>query len=152
MAITPLTHKSILVTPMPFAEESHGSLGVSNQFVDPNAASSPTFSAQEKAAADFAALQTEAARLKAKTGFDWAVGNAVCDACGTTFGAVAPAGQSMFECPACHTHRARWKFSFVKPGRHWACVCGNMLFRASEQGWYCPQCGTDQDLPAFVKA
>lgn len=135
--IPALLRKDVIATPLPFKEVATMELGF-NPPVAPAVASNGDQM--------WAKLREEAIRLKQATGIDWAVGNAVCEACSTTFGTVQPASENVFPCPKCHTHRARWKYAFIKPGRHWACVCGNVTFRFAEGGGlYCPQCGVDQE-------
>jgi Zn finger protein HypA/HybF involved in hydrogenase expression len=146
--IPALLRKDVVASPLPFKEAT---------MADPLLGSLPTapalnlLSQDERSRQEFFLMQQEAMRLKQQTGVDFAVGNAVCEACGNEFAAVAPASESVFPCPRCRTHRARWKFNFIKPGPHWACGCGSVTFRVAQTGVYCPQCGQDQELPGFVK-
>lgn len=148
--IPALLRKDVIVSPLPFKEEMTATTGTIGQVV-PTAPTINFLSQDDHSRHDFNMLQQHAADLKKRFGVDYAVGNAICEPCGHEFAAVAPASESVFPCPRCRVHRARWKFNFIKPGRHWACSCGAVTFRVAETGVYCPSCGTDQELPNFVK-
>lgn len=69
-------------------------------------------------------------------------GKARCMACGHEEIAVAPVGVVWMECSECHA----MKSLFIGPceiegAAHWTCNCGNDLFHATPEGFYCPNCG-----------
>lgn len=68
-------------------------------------------------------------------------GPAVCLACQHKWVAVAPVGAVWLECPACSLERGRYVGQVSRDGDHWHCNCGNDLFRATQAGMYCPNCG-----------
>lgn len=72
-------------------------------------------------------------------------GAAFCIECRHTWTAVAPTGTGWLECPACTRMTGRFKYTMVKEDvAHWTCKCGNDLFYATPDGFYCPNCGADQ--------
>lgn len=73
-------------------------------------------------------------------------GDAFCLQCGHTWIAVAPAGETRFECPECHTMKGLWKFEFAPSEGSWVreCNCGNQLFYLTPEGHMCANCGTYQ--------
>lgn len=68
-------------------------------------------------------------------------GKAVCLACGNEWVAVSPIGTVWLECPECKTVKGLEKFTCVRETSHWECNCGNDLFHATPDGFYCPKCG-----------
>lgn len=52
-------------------------------------------------------------------------------------------GQEWYECPSCHTHKARVKYEYLRPEPTLECQCGNKLFFITQQHIYCPNCGRD---------
>jgi hypothetical protein len=73
-------------------------------------------------------------------------GDAFCIGCGHTWQAVAPTGTTAFECPACGTHKGKWKFEFYPPvgSSVRQCNCGNQLFYLTPDGHLCANCGVYQ--------
>ena len=72
-------------------------------------------------------------------------GSAVCLGCRHRWQAVAPVGTFEFECPSCHTNMGRILNEVVRQKEPvWTCHCGNQYFLATDQGMYCPNCGTWQ--------
>lgn len=69
-------------------------------------------------------------------------GLAVCLDCKHEWTAIVPAGTIWLECPACSLVRGRFKYNHEREGDHWHCYCGNYLFAVTEEGTYCPNCGT----------
>jgi len=61
--------------------------------------------------------------------------------------AVAPVGETRFECPECHTQKGLWKFAFAPKVGDMVreCRCGNQLFYIKPEGHMCANCGTVQD-------
>lgn len=76
----------------------------------------------------------------------YASGEAFCVSCGHVWAAAMPTGLVWFECPSCHTHKGRWKFSFLpEEGTLMReCNCGNRLFYLTPEGHLCAECGTYQ--------
>lgn len=72
-------------------------------------------------------------------------GKARCLACRHEWIAVAPVGVVWMECPSCSLERGRYIAQIERPGEHWHCNCGNELFFATNDGFYCPNCGTWQN-------
>ena len=68
-------------------------------------------------------------------------GKARCLACKHEWVAVAPVGVIWMECPACTLERGRFVAQVERDGLHWHCNCGNDLFHATPDGFYCPNCG-----------
>ena len=71
-------------------------------------------------------------------------GEAVCIACKHTWIAVQEGvSENMLECPACHAYKGHYRFPHI-PDDHttWVCNCGNNLFYVSNDGFFCPNCGT----------
>lgn len=48
------------------------------------------------------------------------------------------------QCPACTTHKGRYKYEFALGTEEWKCYCGNTLFRITPAFTYCPACGRHQ--------
>jgi len=72
-------------------------------------------------------------------------GKARCIACEHEFVSVAPVGAKWLTCPNCQGEKALLKFScLVEGAAHWECNCGNDLFHATKDGFYCPNCGVWQ--------
>lgn len=71
-------------------------------------------------------------------------GEALCDACGHHWAAVAPVGVVHLECPNC---RRMWGVlkNAVEPEESWRCNCGEHLFFITPKGCLCRRCGTIQD-------
>lgn len=77
-----------------------------------------------------------------------ASGDAFCMQCNHTWVAVAPTGTTELECPACHTHKGRFKFACApSEAKVWTCRCDNQLFNITEAGMFCPNCGHYQEFP-----
>ena len=74
-------------------------------------------------------------------------GHAFCLQCGHEWMAIAPVGETRFECPECHTHKGLWKFEFAPKVGDMVreCRCGNQLFYIKPEGHMCANCGTVQD-------
>lgn len=69
-------------------------------------------------------------------------GKARCMACRHEHVAVAPVGVVWMECPECHAMKALFIGACERQGEaHWTCNCGNDLFHATPEGFYCPNCG-----------
>ena len=69
-------------------------------------------------------------------------GPARCIACGHEEIAVAPIGVVWMECSECHAMKVLFKHAVCDESRlHWTCNCGNDLFHATPEGFYCPNCG-----------
>ena len=69
-------------------------------------------------------------------------GLARCMVCKHEHQAVAPVGVVWMECPECHAQKALFVGSCERRGEaHWTCACGNDLFHATPEGFYCPNCG-----------
>lgn len=71
-------------------------------------------------------------------------GKAVCLSCRHQWAAVAPIGTVWLECPQCTLLRGRFINPVERDCPHWYCHCGCDLFYATENGMYCPNCGTWQ--------
>ena len=71
-------------------------------------------------------------------------GRAHCLTCGHKWEAVAPIGTGWMECPSCLTQKGIFIFPVERDEPHWTCDCGNDLFRATTNGFYCPHCGSWQ--------
>lgn len=71
-------------------------------------------------------------------------GKALCLACRHEWAAVAPVGTVWLECPSCTLSRGRFVNAVEREGAHWHCACGNDLFYATPDGFYCPNCGVWQ--------
>lgn len=68
-----------------------------------------------------------------------------CMSCGFEWTAVSPAGTVWLECPACRTMKGLYRFPCLREEEaHWICGCGNDLFHATPEGFYCPNCGAWQ--------
>lgn len=52
-------------------------------------------------------------------------------------------GQLWYKCPSCHTEKATLRYEYMKPDPTLECTCGNKLFRITQKGVYCPNCGKD---------
>lgn len=72
-------------------------------------------------------------------------GLAHCIACGHGWTSVAPIGSVWLECPECKTEKGLMKFPCVRETPAWVCNCGNQLFYATPDGFYCPNCGNWQN-------
>jgi predicted RNA-binding Zn-ribbon protein involved in translation (DUF1610 family) len=73
-------------------------------------------------------------------------GEAFCMQCNHQWVAVAPVGETRFECPECHAHKGMYKYEFVPPKGSLVreCNCGNQLFYIRPEGHMCPNCGIYQ--------
>lgn len=71
-------------------------------------------------------------------------GTALCIDCRHEWEAAVPIGTEWFECPSCHTHKARWKFTFYPSDMVRQCNCGNQLFYMTPEGHLCANCGIYQ--------
>ena len=73
-------------------------------------------------------------------------GDAVCLACGAKHVSCHPVGVHVFECPACHAHKAVMSGFVNVPEGHarWVCQCGCDLFRIDERVTFCANCGERQ--------
>lgn len=73
-------------------------------------------------------------------------GPAFCIACEHEWQAVAPAGTVELECPECQTMKGRFRriFGTYESESVWTCNCGNDLFRVTETGHLCVNCGIFQ--------
>ena len=72
-------------------------------------------------------------------------GTAVCMQCKEEWVAVVPAGTVWLECPKCGSMKGLMKYSCErKDTMHWTCQCGSQLFHITQEGTYCPNCGTWQ--------
>jgi hypothetical protein len=81
-------------------------------------------------------------KLVEETGQPHGAGDAFCMGCSHTWAAVAPCGETTFECPACHAKKGHWVFEFTPPeDKIWTCNCGNQLFNITPRGTFCPNCG-----------
>jgi DNA-directed RNA polymerase subunit RPC12/RpoP len=68
-------------------------------------------------------------------------GKARCLDCHHEWDAWAPIGTTWLECPDCSLMKGRFIFPVERKNDSWECNCGNDLFRATRQGFYCPNCG-----------
>lgn len=68
-------------------------------------------------------------------------GDAHCMACGRKWVAVCPIGTVWLECPECGSMKGLMNFPVTRDIPLWTCNCGNDLFRATQDGFYCPNCG-----------
>jgi Zn finger protein HypA/HybF involved in hydrogenase expression len=69
-------------------------------------------------------------------------GKARCLDCKHEWEAVAPAGTEWLECPECHSIKGRFVYHFEpETFTKWVCNCGNDLFYATPDGYFCPNCG-----------
>lgn len=73
-------------------------------------------------------------------------GMARCLACGFRWVAVALIGTVLLTCPGCACDRGVLEVWVSRADAHWHCLCGNCLFLVSEDGSYCPNCGTLQSF------
>jgi hypothetical protein len=73
-------------------------------------------------------------------------GEAFCLGCDHRWIAVAPVGETVFECPSCKAHKGRWKFEFMPADGQLVrqCNCGNQLFYLTPDGHLCANCGIYQ--------
>lgn len=72
-------------------------------------------------------------------------GQARCLGCKHEWVAVAPVGTYWLQCPHCSRNLGKYIFAFNFPDDlHWTCKCGNDLFYAMNDGYYCPNCGEIQ--------
>ena len=71
-------------------------------------------------------------------------GKARCLACNYEWVAAAPLGTVWLECPSCSLERGRFVAQVQRDTFHWICDCGCDLFYATQEGIYCPNCGTWQ--------
>ena len=70
-----------------------------------------------------------------------------CMNCKAQWKARAPADTNVLECPECGLMRGTWYMPFMNVSReHWACECGNDLFRITADEIYCPNCGKEQEF------
>lgn len=72
-------------------------------------------------------------------------GKARCLDCKREWEAVMPLGTLWLECPSCFLVRGRMIYDVQRDGSEWYCNCGNDLFRATPNGFYCPNCGEWQN-------
>lgn len=68
-------------------------------------------------------------------------GEARCLMCQHEWVAVAPVGTIRLECPSCGGEAGLFKEAVRRSVPHWQCNCGNDLFHATADGYYCPKCG-----------
>ena len=68
-------------------------------------------------------------------------GKARCLSCKHEWVAVAPVGVIWMECPSCTLERGRYVAHAERDSMRWGCNCGNDLFYATPDGFYCPNCG-----------
>lgn len=73
-------------------------------------------------------------------------GDAFCLQCGNSFEAKFEPGQSYVYCPACNSHKAVLRGTFLPPPgtKIRKCDCGNMHFLLTDVGHLCPVCGNYQ--------
>lgn len=74
-------------------------------------------------------------------------GRAICLSCRNEWVAVAPVGSVWLDCPECGLQRGRFMAQCEVETKHWFCNCGNDLFHATPEGFYCPNCGTWHTFP-----
>jgi Zn finger protein HypA/HybF involved in hydrogenase expression len=72
-------------------------------------------------------------------------GNAKCLSCDHEWHATAKVGTTWLECEKCGTMKGRFKNPIVRGKTLYHCECGNELFQISENGIYCPMCGTEHN-------
>jgi hypothetical protein len=75
-------------------------------------------------------------------GGQWLAAEVCCMNCGYRWGAAAPIGTVVFECPNCECEKGLTDSLVVRNGDHMVCRCGNDLFRVTRQEVYCVVCGT----------
>lgn len=68
-------------------------------------------------------------------------GECRCLLCGYTWTGVVPIGTIWLECGECHSMKGRFVYHCERDRSHWTCNCGNDLFFATPEGFYCPNCG-----------
>ncbi len=68
-------------------------------------------------------------------------GEAVCIECGYECVQVCPVGVIWSECPKCHSMKMHMKYPVQRDNMEWECKCGNRLFKVTQDGYYCPNCG-----------
>ena len=74
-------------------------------------------------------------------------GNARCLSCNHEWIAAAPVGTTWLECPGCSLFMGRYVEHIQEQDcMHWHCLCGCDLFYVTEDGCYCPVCGTEQNF------
>lgn len=80
------------------------------------------------------------------TGVQHGSGEAFCIACSNTWVAVAPTGSVSLDCPACGSHKGKWKFEFYPSEQQMVrtCACENQLFYLTPDGHMCANCGIYQ--------
>lgn len=72
-------------------------------------------------------------------------GDAKCTVCGHKWVVVAPAGISIFECPACSLHQGVFMNPCIKDGEpFWTCDCSNEFFVIHKSEIICSRCGLAQ--------
>jgi hypothetical protein len=73
-------------------------------------------------------------------------GEAFCIACNCTWGACAPTGTTVLECPNCKAMKGHFKFKFAPADGQFVyeCDCGNQLFYLTPDGHLCANCGVYQ--------
>ena len=74
-------------------------------------------------------------------GGGYLAGRARCLSCKEEWISVSPVGSLWLECPCCGLEKGRLIFPILRDFPHWICNCGNDLFRVTEEGYYCPNCG-----------
>jgi Zn finger protein HypA/HybF involved in hydrogenase expression len=68
-------------------------------------------------------------------------GEAHCLICKKEWIAVCPIGTIWLECPDCHSMKGLMKYPVQREEPEWICNCGNDLFKITQDGFYCPNCG-----------
>ena len=73
-------------------------------------------------------------------------GPAFCIGCRHEWSAIAPAGTVELECPQCECMKGRFRnlFETYEDEKVWVCNCGNDLFKVTETGTMCVNCGEYQ--------
>ena len=76
-------------------------------------------------------------------------GEAHCITCHYQWIAVAPLETIWLECPKCKSHKAAFMnhVDVPKDVKVWTCKCENQLFFITEEGCWCPNCGSYQKFP-----
>lgn len=68
-------------------------------------------------------------------------GEAVCANCQATWVAVAPIGSTWMECPECHCMKGNFTHPSLRKEDLYTCRCGCDVFRMTQYGTYCVNCG-----------
>lgn len=75
-------------------------------------------------------------------------GHLFCMSCKHEWDGITPPETDYFECPECHRHMGRHKYSFrLQKSPIWQCQCENTLFEVTDSGIFCPNCGMYQVFP-----